>query len=283
MRLYFITMSDQNTQRIHQVTALIFLTAIIFFLFFQVNKRSPFVEVNPFANDPYDAVGSIAIQLAVLISLLSYARVIRGRDDPILANQRLILHGNILVMAVIFITLTSDALAEFVQPMTSTFLSNILRLELALMFILTFVCTLLLWVVFKGVPTASPPPNLTPADAIDDLWSLVRVPITRSNSVFPLSIVECVKRFNSDLLFAHIPWLNPRLHPWRFTGVVGLLVGMLLVIAQLQEGSPPSPVIGFLLLGIFISVELIAALLGFAIFGGYLGLRPALTKKNLPE
>ena len=115
-----------------------------------------------------------------------------------------------------------------------------MRIELGLMFILTLVCALALWVVFRGIPTASPPTNLTPADAIDDLWSLVRVPVKEVSSVFPPAMVEWVKRFNSDLLFARIPWVNPRLHPWRFTTAVGLLVGVLLVIAQLQEGPPPS-------------------------------------------
>jgi hypothetical protein len=206
-------MSDLDIKRIHQVTALIFATAIIFFLFFQVNKRSPFVEANPFAVDPFDAIGSIAIQLALLISLLSYARVIRLRDNLAQVNQRLILHGNILVLAAIFITLCSDALAEFVQPVPSSLLSNILLLELGLMFILTLVCALALWVVFRDIPIASPPSNLTPADSIDDLWSLVRVPIVRASPVLPPAIVEWVKRFNSDLIFAHIPWVNPRLHP----------------------------------------------------------------------
>lgn len=133
----------------------------------------------------------------------------------------------------------------------------------------------------QGYFHGEPPPNLTPADAIDDLWSLVRVPVEKANSVFPPSIVQWVKRFNSELLFARLPWLNPRLHPWRFTAAIGLLVGVLLVIAKLQEGLPPNLAIGLLVAGIFISVELGATLMGFAIFGGYLGLRPALLKKNL--
>jgi hypothetical protein len=276
-----MTMNENNIKRIHRVTALIFLTAMLFYLFFQVNKRSPFVEANPFANDPYDAVGSIAFQGALLISLLSYDRVLRRRDDLSRANERLILHGNLLVLVAIFITLCSDAIAEFIIPITSSVQSNILRIELVLMFILTLVCGLALWVVFKGVPTTSPPPNLTPADAIDDLWSLVRVTVVRANSVFPSAMVEWVKRLNSDLLFTHVPWVNPRLHPWRFTIAAGLLVGVLLVIAKLQEGLPPSLAIGVLVLGIFILVELVATLLGFALFGGYLGLRPTLIKKNL--
>ena len=183
--LYFMTMNDQSVKRIHQVTALIFAIAILFYLFFQVNKRSPFVEANPFANDPYDAVGSIAIQLAVLIGLLSYARVIRWRNDPSQVKHRLILHGNILVLAAIFITLCSDAIAEFTQPSSSSLLSFVLRIELGLMFILTLVCALACWAAFRGVPASKPPLNLTPADAIDDLWSLVRVPVAKSKLAFP--------------------------------------------------------------------------------------------------
>ena len=77
MGLYFTTMVEQTIKHIHRVTALIFVAAIAFYLFFQINKRSPFVEASPFADDPYDVVGSIAIQVALLISLLTYARVIR--------------------------------------------------------------------------------------------------------------------------------------------------------------------------------------------------------------
>jgi hypothetical protein len=192
----------------------------------------------------------------------------------------LILHGNILVLAAIFITLCSDAIAEFVQPVPPSLWRNILIIELGSMFLFTFICGLALWVVFRGMPTPLPPPNLTPADAIDDLWSLVRVPVVRGGSIFPPPMVEWVRRFNSDLLFARVQWLDPRKSPWRFTGAVGLLVGILLVLAQLQEGLPPSLAIGLLVMGIFISVEFVATLLGFAVFGGYLGLRPTFKKKS---
>ncbi len=220
-------MSELSIKRIHQVTALIFAVSVLFYLFFQVNKRNPFVEANPFANDPYDAVGSIAIQLAFLIALLSYARVIRWRNDPSQAKEKLILHGNILVLAAIFITLCSDAMAEFIQPTSSSLLSFVLRIELGLMFILTVVCALALWMVFRGLTTPIPPTDLTPADAIDDLWSLVRVPVARSNSFFPPAMVEWVNCFTSDLLFARLHGSTRACIPGDFTLAVGLLVGLL--------------------------------------------------------
>ena len=277
--LYFTSMSGQNSKPIHRVTALILLAAVIFYLFFQVNKRSPFVEANPFAMDPYDAVGSIAIQVAMLISLLSYARILRMRDDPAQDKERLVLHGNILALAAIFITLCSDAVAEFVQPIPPTAWKYILVIELGGMFLLTLICALALWAVFNELSTSPPPTNLTPADAIDDLWSLVRVPVVQAAATFSSPLVDWVKRFNSDRLFSRLPQLDPRMHPWRFTGAAGLLVGILLIMVQLQEGLPPNLGIGLLLMGIFLSVEFVAALVGLAIFGGYLGLRPTYKRK----
>jgi hypothetical protein len=273
-------MNGQNLKRVHRLTTLILLVAILFYLFFQVNKRSPFVEANPFASDPFDVVGSIAIQLALLISVLSYARLIRMRDDPAQVKERLILHGNVLVLAAIFITLCGDVIAEFLQPVPPSVWRTLLIVELLSLFLLCSICGLALWLVFRGMPTRASPLNLTPADAIDDLWSLVRLPLVRAASILPPPMVEWVKRFNSDRLFTHFKQLDPRRHPWRFTAAVGLGVGLALWLVGFQEGLPPSLGIGILLLGINMTVELIATLLGFVIFGGYLGLRPTFKKSS---
>jgi hypothetical protein len=145
------------------------------------------------------------------------------------------------------------------------------------MFLLALICVIALTVVFRRIQTVAPPRDLTPADAIDDLWTLVRVPVTKASAAIPVprAFAEWVKRFNSDWLFAGVQWLNPRIYPWRFACALGLLVGIGLTLAQLQEGLPPSFGIGLLVAGIFISAEFVATLVGFAIFGGYLGLRPS--------
>ena len=57
-----IILDKRTIQRIHHLTALITLAAILFYLFFQVNKGGPFREVNPFGVDPYVAVGSFVFQ-----------------------------------------------------------------------------------------------------------------------------------------------------------------------------------------------------------------------------
>jgi len=49
---------------------LAFVASLAFWIFFQVSKSALFAPVNPFAEDPPDAVGSIAFQLAFLLSLV---------------------------------------------------------------------------------------------------------------------------------------------------------------------------------------------------------------------
>ena len=70
-------------------------------------------------------------------------------------------------------------------------------------------------------------------------------------------------------------WLDPRAHPWLFACALGLLVGVALALAQWQEGAPPSLGVGLLVTSIYVGGELGATLLGFALLGGWLGLRPA--------
>jgi hypothetical protein len=262
---------------VQHATVLISLTALIFFFFFQINKWGPLHEVNPFAEDPYDAVGSFAIQLALLVGLLNLARSLRLAGEPVQsAKTRLILRGNLLVLSAILFTLLSDAVAVTRHARLPSFVGNFWLIELGLMFLLAGICILALILKFWHLPTEIPPRDLTPADVIDDLWAIVRISATKLRTFLPEPAVEWVQRFNSDRLFAKAPWMNPRAHPWRFTCLVGFLVGNCLVLLQLQEGLPPDLQVGLLVAGIFIFGELIATLTGFAIFGGYLGLRPSL-------
>jgi len=196
----------------------------------------------------------------------------------VVRKEQMILRGNLLVLFAILVTLIADGIAGIVHPLPPSYWGSVLLVELVLMFLLAWICFIALTAVFTRIQTVTPPRNPTPADGIDDLWILVRVPVTKASAVLPPACVAWVNQFNSDWLFARVRWLNPRTHPWRFACALGLLVGMGLALAQLQEGLPPSLQIGLLAAGIFISAEFAATLLGFAVLGGYLGLRPSFYK-----
>ena len=274
-------MNETTIRRVHRVTGLITFSAIVFCLFFQLGKSGPFRDINPFGIDPYDAVGSFAVQGAFLIGVLTYARALRLLDAPEQATKlRLILRGNALVLFAILATLVADSVAEVVSRLPWSYWGDVLLAGLGLMYLLTLICALALAVVFRRIQTHAPPRDLTPADGIDDLWTLVRVPVRRISAVLPPALVDWVERFTSDGLFFRLQWLCPRAHPWRFACAVGLLVGVGLALAQLQEGFPPNLKVGLLVAVIFVTAEAGGTLLGFAVLGGYLGLRPAFNKNK---
>jgi hypothetical protein len=106
-------MSNTATPRSYwQVTLVVFTASLVFGAFFQISKKDPFVTANPFADDPYDAVGSIAIQAAAGIGLLTLARLVHSG----VAQGRYILRGNLVVLLSIAVTLVSDALAVVLHP-----------------------------------------------------------------------------------------------------------------------------------------------------------------------
>jgi len=67
------------------------------------------VKVNAFAEDPYDAVGSFGIQLAVLCAVVSFLRIIRLYSNGITPNNlSLILRRNTVLLLSNSVTLIAN-------------------------------------------------------------------------------------------------------------------------------------------------------------------------------
>ncbi len=233
-------------RRIQRLSGWVLLAALLFSLFFQVNKSGQFGAISPFAVDPYDAVGSFGFQLALFIGLLTYARTWRMQLDPEQAVKcRLVLRGLALTLITILVTLVADTIAVFqsqevMRNLLGISEGRILLIELIGLFILTLACGIVVLIVFAPLRLPEPPGNLTPADGIDDFWALARMLVNRAGDRLPLPFVERVNNFNSERLFGHLPWIDPRRHPWRFAAALGLLAGVALLLVQLTEGLPPS-------------------------------------------
>ncbi len=59
-------------------TVITCLLTLLFRIFFDVSKHNPaLAKVNIFLEEPYDAVGSFGIQLAMLSALVSFLRILR--------------------------------------------------------------------------------------------------------------------------------------------------------------------------------------------------------------
>jgi hypothetical protein len=91
-----------------------FLLAVLFYAFFDLSKHvNSVAEVNPFAEDPYDAVGSFAVQLALFLAFLTGLRTFRPYPHaiPIAEYQVLIARGRLLGASAIVLTLAGDIVA----------------------------------------------------------------------------------------------------------------------------------------------------------------------------
>jgi len=249
---------------------------LLFLAFFQLAKTAPFDEVAPFGEDPYDAVGSMAIQVAILIGGLTLVRSLTlatSRARPF--QPVLILRGWVCVLAAIQITLAADAIAVLRTPPVRMPESRALLWMLGLTACVALLGDLAVLLGKRPAGAVSPPRNLTPADAIDDGISVFQELAVAAHSILPPSLIESIRGLSSRTIFSRIPWVAPDRHPWRFACTVGLVSGCALLAAQLAEGLPSRWNTVGLLAGIFVGGELAGALAGFAALGGYLGLRPA--------
>ncbi len=112
-------MRTQSPRSLKTISFVVFLLTIFFLAFFDNSKNIPLLAVvNPFAEDPYDAVGSFGIQLAIFSALLSLIRAFRPyatKETP--SNQQLlILRGETVALLSIIVTLTGDIVALLRYP-----------------------------------------------------------------------------------------------------------------------------------------------------------------------
>lgn len=98
---------------------LTFLLAVLFYLFFQISKHNlALSQVNAFAEDPFDAVGSFGVLLALFTALLSLVRAFRPyqRDGVLDGQKALLVRGEVLTCLSVAVTLIADIVAMIRYP-----------------------------------------------------------------------------------------------------------------------------------------------------------------------
>lgn len=98
-------------------TLLVCLLALLFMVFFDTSKHHPALADNAFTEDPFDAVGSFGVQLALFAALASAVRLARPYPDGVTGDQiALILHGDAVSLLAIAVTLAADWVAMLRDP-----------------------------------------------------------------------------------------------------------------------------------------------------------------------
>jgi hypothetical protein len=103
-----------------RINALIILIlAAVFYFFFMTSKHDPILSpVNPFAEDPFDAVGSFGIQVAGFLGFLSFIRIFWFyRKGALSVEQKVFLaRTQILGVLAVAVTLAGDVVAMARYP-----------------------------------------------------------------------------------------------------------------------------------------------------------------------
>jgi len=97
---------------------LAFLMAVLFWVVFDFTKHNPiFADINPFANDPFDAVGSFGVLLAPVAALLALLGCFQPHPHGFTPAQlqRYLNQAGISLLAVI-VSLLADAIALLRAP-----------------------------------------------------------------------------------------------------------------------------------------------------------------------
>jgi hypothetical protein len=105
--------SPPDWKQVKRVTLATCLTILSFWLFFDVSKHnSKLAQVNPFGEDPFDAVGSFGLQLAMFCGLLSVIRLLRPYPNGAgVYHLRRIVYGDAVALLVVGVTLAADSVA----------------------------------------------------------------------------------------------------------------------------------------------------------------------------
>jgi len=205
--MYGMPKTNGVATHLQRAALLTFAASLIFWAFFQISRSPNFVAVNPFAEDPVDATGSIAVQVAFAVSVLTLARAAQVSRAPIASTYkgRLILRGNSVALLTIGVTLAADALMELQHPTWDTSIwGQLLVAGLGTVALIACAAGLITVAAARQLSawrTSEWPPigeAGSLGEALDDLWALIRM------------ILAWLRH--------HFPWLN---HPLRWIETLG--------------------------------------------------------------
>lgn len=301
-------------RRMLRLNAIVLSVAgLAFALFFQATKHSPrLAAVNPFAEDPYDSIGSFAIQFVLFMILVSLVRAFqRGQPDPRSAATQI--RGQLMAHLAFAFTLVGDLIALFRHPplwVASPAGRELLTLTASLLFaplaaIILLVRTAqslslparrasLLKVV--GVPVgevlvlACYPERLRqtlPGEIFTVLcgiallfvavWAIGSTVVAQSAprvQAAPAAIAHSTG-IERTIAVRLTQWLRPLFHRWLIVAAAGILCGAFLVFQELNDGgTSPHGSKRLLVIAVYLGLETAGVVTGYALLSRQLALFP---------
>lgn len=273
------------------------MLAAVFYWGFMFAKHSRALgDVIPFGVDPYDAVGSFAIFVALLVAVIAVVRAFRRYPAPLTAVQRLhLVRAQMAVVLVVLITVGTDALAMARHPgmwMHSPALATLIALLAGLGLVALAVERLVAgpdceqrsvrprWpTVGAAIAVAAAALGFYPERLIVGVWTHLLTVVVAAVILFATTRV---------LLIAIVPDLPDdasletstnrvfgRAARWGIVTLIGAAFGASAFLGELSEGSSPNPIARVLAVAaVFLGLAIAGIAVAFAFLGAPLGLAP---------
>ena len=158
-------------------------------------------------------------------------------------------------------------LALYPEELRQSIHGEILTIAVGIIFLFGLV-----WALGTAISPSLDPPF---EDVIDDLVITYQWQKAHANPSNPLLALDSIleKLLTLSLLRSILHWLNPRRHPWNLVILLGVLMGIALLLADMSgEGGPSQLGRLALVATIFIGVEFGGVLLGYALLAKPIGL-----------
>ncbi len=275
---------------------LVFALSCLFSWSFFFAKHSPALRhIISFGEDPYDAVGSFAVIVGTLLTLLSLVRALRPyRYAPSATQRTFLLRSQDAVVMTIFLTIASDLVAMARHP-SLWITSESRNLLIALLAGLAVLTAMVHTVILASRETTSPHHAKSRAQAAASTLAAILILALYPEHLVESTATHLLTVLAADfLLFAPIrlllkalipidstsgttnnnsaPSLSPRGH-WLIVILTGASIGAGAFLLEISEGTTTLPYLRLALVGsVFTGLGLSGVLIAYALLRQPLGL-----------
>lgn len=277
---------------------IVFGLATIFYCVFMFAKHNPHLRsIIPFGDDPYDAIGSFAIIVGMLVAILGLVRAFRPyREEPSKAQRIYLIRSQEAVVLAVLITVAADAVAMARHP--SMWVGTASGELIALLSGIAVVALGVHWLVRNSIPHDTGTGSTEWVKAL-----LVTILAASALAFYPEQLIQHTPThlltvvIGDFLLFAPMGALLTSFVPyrenvgstgaarhrgrplagwkqWSIVIVFGILIGAFIFIGEMSEGSGRVPLVRLLFVAsVYIGLALVGLLVAYAFLGSPLGLK----------
>ena len=278
-----------NKLRINSL--IVFVLALLFAFFFDFTKHNPSLSpINPFADDPYDAIGSFAFQATIFFGLLSLFRAFRPyrKDQPSDEQKLFLVRTQIAIVLSILVTLVGDLVAMIRHfPVWSRVSAGYLLLALVIAF---SILSIAIGIIVRNSARNTFVPvvmnSLKRSAIISSVFFIVLLFYPESIRKSTLGALFTVV-VGAVLLFMPVwawgEFLTQTMETpsktitsrwiWIVVSLMGILLGFAIVLRELTaEGETISLAGSIFIISVYIGLEFAGVVIGYSFLGKFLGI-----------